>query len=485
MRFVRFCRIAPLLIEHRHDPCEALHAPEYSAHYTTGILPVRRIQIVTQHANDIDAALDQATARFDVPQTHAIRIDLHEAWARPDQHIALTAVYLFEHGVIQVFVTDRPLDVPEAAHFHATAKRCRAAIFSLDEPLRLAPVTIAKPWGHERWYTGIEARGTSGVTDGHFTTPLSWVLATAPRRLCGAATVALLKVLEPAPEPILGDLYFELHDTKEELYVVTHVDRRAWPDGRGAIRFGMHPGRRAEFADDDRFRRGYLAAVSEYEAVRRTIDRLLDEKRLAAGIELDAAAPIALMQRWLNEIDPPLRERERTRREAMDAFTQMRTLVEGDIVQLPRGLPHALQHGVRVIELQTPTFERRILSFTQKVLTQDHWDTQTAIGCMRLDSPPTFGPDILLTEDSGCAVERIAEFDGFGARRLRLAPTARLRLANDLPYALCIGISGELSLGNTTLDHEAACLVPNSATQRTLINTGPHDAVCLLAGPGL
>jgi hypothetical protein len=84
-----------------------------------------------------------------------------------------------------------------------------------------------------------------------------------------------------------------------------------------------------------------------------------------------------------------------------------------------------------------------------------------------------------------CTVERIVEFDGFGARRVRLAPAARLTLPADLPYALCIGVSGEVTLGNSRLHSEAACLVPHSATHRTLINTSAQDAVCLLSGPNL
>jgi hypothetical protein len=419
-----------------------------------------------------------------VPHTLAIRFDLHETWAKPQRHVPLTAVYLIERDTIHAFVTDRPLDTPGPGHFHATAKRCRAAIFSLDQPLCLAPVAVAKPWGREFWYTGIEARGTSGVTDGRCTSPLSWVLAAAPQRLCGGARIALLKVLDPAPEAVFGDLYFELHDTKQELYIVTHVDRRAWPDGRGAIRLGMNAARRATYADDARFRAAYVAAAKEYETVRRTIDGLLDEKRAASGVALDSTVPIVLMQRWLDELDPILIEDERVRRIAMDRFTEMRSLAEGDIVLLPCGVPHALQHGVRVIELQTPTFERRILSFAQKVLTQDHWDTETGAASMRLDSVPLVEPRVLMRE-SDCTIERVVEFDGVGTRRVRLSPAARLTLPQDLPYALCIGISGELSLGNARLVTETACLVPQSASHRTLFNSGDRDAVCLVSGPNL
>jgi hypothetical protein len=446
------------------------------------ILPARRIQIVTSYSHDVDAALDEQAARFDVPRTHVIQFELAQRWANAPR--PLTAVYLFERDATHAFVTDRPLDVPGPGHFHATAKRCQAAIFSLEQPLTLAPVTIVKPWGREHWYTGIEARGTSGVTDGRCTSPLSWVLAAAPRRLCGDAPLPLLKVLDPAPESVLGDLYFELHDTKQELYVVTRIDRRAWPDGCGAIRFGMNAARRAKYADDQRFRAAYLVAVRKYEAVRRSIDGLLDKKRAAACVQLDVPVPPVLMQRWLDELDPRLIEAERATRAAMDEFTGMRALREGDIVQLPCGLPHALQHGVRVIEVQTPTFERRILSFAQKVLTQDHWDTESAVKHMRLDCPAASEPRAFINEHD-CTVERIGEFDRFGTRRVRLAPEARLTLPADLPYAVCIGVSGELSLGNTRIGPETACLVPGSATQRTLTNIGDADAVCLLSGPNL
>ena len=448
------------------------------------ILPVRRILIVTPHPNDIDAALDQATARIDIPRTFSFRFDLHETWIGPDRRTPLTAVFLVDTDSVQGFVTDRPLDSPEPHHFDATAKRCNAAIFRLEQPLRLAPTAVAKPWGFEHWYTGIEARGVSDVTDGRHTTPLSWVLASAPRHLCGDAPIALLKVLDPAPNAVLGDLYFELHETKEEFYVVTRVDRRAWPEGRGAIRFGMNAALRASYRDDKRFRTDYAAAVARYEEIRRAIDRLLDAKRLAAGFDLDAAVPVDVMQRWTEEVDPALVDEERKRRRAMEAFTQMRSLGEGDIVQLPRLLPHALQHGVRVIELQTPTYERRIVSFAQKVLTQNHWDTQTAVDAMRLDSPPPAPPRVLIREPD-CTVERIVEFDGFAARRITLAPGAQLTIARDLRYAICVGVAGEVTLGDATLASEDACLVPQSATRRTLVNAGTRSCVCVLCGPEL
>ena len=103
---------------------------------------------------------------------------------------------------------------------------------------------------------------------------------------------------------------------------------------------------------------------------------------------------------------------------------------------------------------------------------------------MRLDIPPPMEPRVLV-EEPDCTIERLVELDELSARRVRLAPSARLTLSKLPPYTLCIAISGEITLGNTTLVGDSACLIPHSATRRTLVNTGKVEAVCLLSGPGL
>src|SRR5690606_22232694 len=105
----------------------------------------------------------------------------------------------------------------------------------LDSPVALEPVVIPKPWGREVWYTGYEARGESRVVGAGGTMGLAGYLALAPEMLTGNRPVVLLKVLDPSPVPVLGELYLEVHEHKREVYVVTHVDAGAWPDGTGYI----------------------------------------------------------------------------------------------------------------------------------------------------------------------------------------------------------------------------------------------------------
>lgn len=397
-----------------------------------------------QSLPDSDHALDHAVAVADgPPPTLRQSLTLPRRWRAPPDELSLEVDYTFRR--------DR--------HGIRIEARLGAHRLLLDEPVRLGAVDVGKPWGREIWFTGIEARGESTVETGAGALPLSQYLALAPQRLTGRRPLVLLKVLDPRPEPVLGDLYFEVHEQKREVYVVTHVDRGAWPDGRGAIRFGMNPALRRRYADDDAFRRDYLDAVRRYEAVRRALD---------AG-------------------DASRAHEEPALRAAMDAFSDVRSLEVGDVVVVPTWLPHALQHGVRVVEFQTPTYERYILSFAQKVLTQAHWDTEVGVARMRLDvpEPPRFEP-------VAPGAERIVAFDDFRVWRIVLPGDGRFTLPDHPSYGLCMVVQGEVGLGGLRLGAEQAAFVPRAALAgprraelATLVNDSREPAVVLLAAPDL
>ena len=85
-----------------------------------------------------------------------------------------------------------------------------------DSPCALRPVTVPKPWGREVWYSGVEARGESGVCTTAGVEPLSQYLGERGR----TEPVILLKALQATT----GDLYLEVHETKSEVYVVDRID---------------------------------------------------------------------------------------------------------------------------------------------------------------------------------------------------------------------------------------------------------------------
>lgn len=377
-----------------------------------------------------------ARARDGLPPASAT-LTVYERWREPPQQTTLAVTYQQNEAGISQAIVD-------------------GACFSLDDPCRLLPVEIGKPWGREIWHTGMEARGEAAVANakGDASLPLGSYLALAHQHLTGGHTPVLLKILDPLPVPVTGELYLEVHETKQEVYVVTAVDAGAWPDGAGRIRYGVNQSRRRAFADDDAYRAAFLAALNEYEDVRCRID---------AGAR-------------------GLADAETQAREACLTFTDERALEVGDVIRVPNWVPHSLQHGVRVVEFQTPTYERFILSSNQKVLTQDGWDSAHAVRNMQLDTPPQPAP-----EPVGEHCERIVRFEEFGVWQARLPAGQRFLLPEAAPYAVAFCVSGSASLegpaGPLTLGNGESALIPQRAVSGE-IRAGT-DCVLLLAAPGL
>lgn len=358
------------------------------------------------------------------------------------------------------------------------------AVFDPDQPLALAPVVIAKPWGREVWFTGIEARGQSAFADSQgWQCPMPWLLSFLPDWLAagGERTITLLKILDPLPEPVYGDLYFELHEQKQEVYVVTRVDPHCWPGGQGGIRFGFDQQRRREYGSDEAFKAAYLLCVQRYQAVRRQIDQLLDDRRRQAGIGLNEPVSAAQSQRWLATLPAELINDEIAARAELDSFAALMPLSVGDVVKVPCLTPHSLLHGVTTVEFQTPVYERKILSFAQKVLTQDHWDTEAALAQVNLSAPDN-PPLVCLFQAQGVKRERVVAFDDFEVERISLQPGAQLTL-EEPAYAVLIAVTAGVLLESDPLAPEAACFIPAARACFRLANGGAGEAVLLLSRP--
>lgn len=355
--------------------------------------------------------------------------------------------------------------------------------FGFDKPMYLQAVHIPKPWGQEIWYTGIEARGQSGIGDGGYFIPLSWLLAFCGTALCGQplTSLVLLKILDPLPTPVFGDLYFEMHREKREVYIVTHVDESAWPSGQGGIRFGFDQQRRNAAESDDDFKQQYLNAVQAYRAVREEIDGLLDDARRAEGVGMVEAVDAQTMQRWLQQIPEFMLEKEQNLRAIMEAFIHTRPLQVGDVVKVPTLTPHSLLHGVRTVEFQTPVYERQILSFAQKVLTQSHWDTEAAMNEVSLDAPgqPTLP---VIHQNNHVLIESVAIFEDFEVERLTLQPSAHCALAVNR-YLLLMTVSGNADVNGFALPPEQAVFCGLTMGAIDLANNTADAMVCLLARP--
>ena len=398
-------------------------------------------------------------------------------WLSQAPELQLTAVFFLftqgsEAGVLG-FVTSDPLPAQRDSSatlddFIALADVHKSPVFDFAQAIPLHTVHIPKPWGQEIWYTGMENRGVCrvgsncpGLEHDNNTVPLPWLLSMAPQFIHGNVNISLLKILDPHPDPLAGDLYFELHREKLEVYVVTQIDEAAWPEGEAGIRLGMNQDLRAQYSDDAAFRSAYLTAVQNYRVIREVIDS----------------------QPSLKTTDKN-RETEQNLREYMQSFTAIKTLRRGDAVIVQPDTPHSLLHGVRVVEFQSPVYERYIISFGQQVLTQATWDSEAAIERMHLDAPanPVFET---IEKTAKALVERIASFDEFNVWRVHLKPGGTSRLSAGIPYAICIGLTGQTSIGELSIHAEDACLLPHEACIRAITNNGNTPSICLIAAPGL
>lgn len=443
--------------------------------------------------HELNKALQAFALAKNYVQLLAVDFQFEEYWRDEKPVISLTAIYYLsrKNSGIEIHATALQRETADQ-HWASMCERfdtlenyffeLTLPLFSLSNAIPLQPISIPKPWGQEIWYTGIEKRGVARVGINGVSIPLPWLLAIAPQRLSDGAQPILLKILDPLPEPVFGDLYFELHQQKQEVYVVTAVDKTAWPDGTGAIRFGFDAKKRADFGDDQRFLADYLNAVSAYRSVRREIDQQIDAIRMRERIGLNDPVDAQTLQRWLREIPIDLQNRECESREAMEAFTALRPLAIGDVVKVPCLLPHSLQHGVRTVEFQTPVYERLILSFGQKVLTQDDWDTARAAELLQLDPPSaTSFPQIACGQ--GWLIEQIVSFDDFEVQRLTLQAGGHASVPFTPAYGLGMVVGASLIINGNIFAPDEAVLLPRAIDVVDINNPNAAAAYFLLALP--
>ncbi|MEM9741657.1 MAG: hypothetical protein AAF918_03135 [Pseudomonadota bacterium] len=319
--------------------------------------------------------------------------------------------------------------------------------FRLDQPLRLKPITIPKPWGEEIWYTGSEKRGESRVEGDSGALPLAAFLALDPAAVTAGLPLVLLKVLVSDPVPGRGELYLEVHREKAEAYLVTALDAGAWPTGQATMRYGIRAEVRRRYATDDALRAALADAASKLEAE-------------PARVEY---------------------------RQALDAFFDTLPLTPGSHILSPPGIPHSLPHGVRIVEFQTPTYERLILAASQPVVTQERWDSQTAAQILALHSPSRAENSASQSEPTELPAghRQLAAFNDFGARQLELgSEPLRLPVGSGAAVALCT--RGVVRLGDITLAEEQAVLIPAAARTKPLALAADGDrAEIAIAAPDL
>ena len=189
--------------------------------------------------------------------------------------------------------------------------------------------------------------------------------------------------------------------------------------------------------------------------------------KVSLGLSKDEIVEAELYRTFLAEIDKTIIDDEKMLRKEMNKFTKLHDIKIGDAIKVKPYIPHSLQHGVRVVEFQTPHYERYIISFGQKVVTQDHWDTKAALMKAKISEAKLEQPKKL-----DAFQDIVADFDEFNVTRAVLPSRTELKI-EEKGYCLIIGISGETKLGSNKIKNEKAFFIP---PMKKLVMTNESEA---------
>ena len=139
-----------------------------------------------------------------------------------------------------------------------------------------------------------------------------------------------------------------------------------------------------------------------------------------------------------------------------------------------------LFHGVRVLEFQTPAYERRVLYANQPLPPADTLSLLDAPSELRMEAPAD--PRPVETETApGVRSGRIARMRDFDVHRFVLEAGAASALPR-APYGVLVGVAGAISCGGVTLGAEQAALLSGQALLRRL-EAGEGGGTALLTTP--
>jgi len=225
-------------------------------------------------------------------------------------------------------------------------------------PIYIQPYKEAKAWGcdgtGEYWYGAEEGEKSSlARVDGH-TASMAALVSALPGEILGEEVVSrygrflpLVKLLTPK-----GRLSAQFHDAKNELWVVTGINREISGDPPELI-IGFDPGKIGKFGTGIRSR--YKEALKEFGNI---LNSVIDE--------MEAKGHKDLLDKYLDVIpaaeeagakDPDIHElleRLRIAASNIDSFYNHVRVKTGDVIPVPRGTLHALGAGIEVVEPQIP-----------------------------------------------------------------------------------------------------------------------------------
>ncbi|NQU74382.1 MAG: hypothetical protein HQ547_06735 [Candidatus Omnitrophica bacterium] len=331
------------------------------------------------------------------------------------------------------------IDISQAVPHFASQKA-----FEKGSPALLSPSMTEKPWGArveserkligEYEYTGSASNISIPKIPG-VNLDLYQTIAQNPAAILGQGVVdafgtkpILLKRLTPGHRERVSDLSRQVHDTKNELWVVT----KTTVDNPQII-LGFNPEKLRMFEAKEGFLKAYEAALVEYsEALEMVNNEIMNRYPGGEKVLEDFGNTMRfillddLQIMLLNENKLKILEDAESQ---LTSFYNFVPVKAGDVIPIPVGTVHALLHGVEVIE---PQIEGRTLPIEDGARYPIRYNIKTKDGKVEsikgisaeevfnamevAEYKPTL-PEVL-SERNGVKVEELGTFPGLTVQRV-------------------------------------------------------------------
>jgi len=227
------------------------------------------------------------------------------------------------------------------------------------KPFYIEPYKEPKIWGvggiGEYWYGAEDANKSSMTVFGNATYSLREIISYNPESFLGEKVVArfgkqlpLVKILTPRSR-----LSVQFHDSKNELWIITEIDRRVAGESPWIIL-----GFSQESADlyGKNVIKQYKKSLLAYgDALNNLINLMINRGNrdlLDTKKDVMLAAIEAVQSRQGSKETAKTLDKLKIARKNLDMFYNMHYVEIGDVVPIPKGTLHALGPGIQAIEPQ-------------------------------------------------------------------------------------------------------------------------------------
>ncbi|MFH1293661.1 MAG: type I phosphomannose isomerase catalytic subunit [Pseudomonadota bacterium] len=361
-------------------------------------------------------------------------------------------------------------------------------------PLYIHPYRQLKVWGvkgiGEYWYGAEAGEKSSTVRVGEDAVRLADIVKVIPEKVLGkkvmerfGKTLPLVKILTPKAR-----LSVQFHDTKNELWIVTGIDKSI-AGGKPVLIVGFsleavkkYSGRVAE---------KYGVILKSYgEALNRLIKILESSDRGKQALENSKNA--ALAAETVRNYVPGTRElvvELDTSRKRVEWFYNYRVVKIGDVIPIPSGTLHALGPGIEVVEPQIP-------GPTQSLEDGETYPVRYCFpgyerpGVEKMldidrvaEMSPGFTEEALpeiIKNENGCVVERLPgkfEDKGLEVHRIIMEPGAVLEITDILSYHTIASVEGKAKIITKDSEYPVPKARPNGEMLIIPASSGPYGII--------